>query len=126
MEDERFSPGIFVEHQRASSASEIWGVVEKAASQFRNGNMPDAIQTDRSGRCRGQINIPTPDKGAAIVNANCNASTVTNANPRSEGQSAMSRRHCCAIYSLTIGRGTSTMTVAPAIDARHLCVRSAY
>ena len=88
--------------------------------------MPDAIQTDRSGRCRRKVNIPTPDKGTAIVDANYDASTVTDPNPRSKGQSAMSRRHFCATYSLTIGRATSTVTVASAIDARHLCVRSAH
>src|SRR6516225_1115553 len=49
-------------------------------SQSRNGDMPDAIQSYSSGSCRGQINIPTPDKGAAIVNANRDASPVTDAN----------------------------------------------
>ena len=63
-------------------------------SQSRNGDMPDAIQTNSSGRRRGQINIPTLDPRAAIVNANCDASTVTDANVRAKWQLAMSRRHC--------------------------------
>jgi len=40
---------------------------------------------------------PPPHKGAAIVNANYDASTVTDAHPRAEWQPTMSRCHCCAI-----------------------------
>jgi len=63
-------------------------------SQLRKSDVPGAIQTNSSGRRRGQINIPTLDPRAAIVNANCDASTVTDANVRAKWQSAMSRRHC--------------------------------
>ena len=60
------------------------------------------------------------------VNANCDASTMTDANPRAKWQSAMSRCHCRAIYSPSTGCATSAITVASAVDACHLCMRSAH
>jgi hypothetical protein len=88
--------------------------------------MPEAAQTDSSSRCRGQIDIPTSNKGATIVDMNCNASAVTDAKPGAKRQPSMSRRHCRAIYSLSIGRAASAITVASAIDACHLRMRRAY
>src|SRR6516164_2257128 len=42
----------------------------------------------------GDRSISLPDKGAAIVNANRDAFTVTDANPRAKRQPTMSRCHC--------------------------------
>ena len=75
-------------------ARRIAANVAKLPSQLRKSDMPGAIQTNSSGRRRGKINIPAPDPGAAIVNANCDASTATDANVRAKWQSAMSCCHC--------------------------------
>jgi hypothetical protein len=85
---------ILPETRKPIGSDEIAANVAKLPSQLRNSDMPGAIQTNSSSRRRGQINIPTPDPGAAVVNANCDASTVTDANVRAKWQSAMSRCHC--------------------------------
>jgi hypothetical protein len=103
-----------------------WDGTEGAPSQPRNSDMPDAGQTNSSGRCRGQINIPTPDKGAAIVNANSDAAPVTDANPRAKWQSAMSRCHCSTIYSLSIGCTTSAIAAPSTVDACHIGLANAH
>jgi len=112
---------------RGTPSHNLRRCVECAAqpSQSRNADTPGTTQTNGSGRRRGQINIPTLNPRAAIVNANCDASTVTDTNVRAKRQSAMSRCHCRAIYSLPIGCATSAITVTSAVDACHLCMCSA-
>ena len=95
-------------------------------SYSRNSDTPSATQTNSSARRGGQINIPTMNPGAAIVDANCDTSSVTDANARAKWQSAMSRRHRGTIYPLPIGCATSAIAIASAVDACHLCMRNTH
>jgi hypothetical protein len=56
-------------------------------------------------------------KGAAIVDAHCHASLVTNLNKSAEWQRAMRRRHRSAVQTLTARGATAAESVRSAVDA---------
>ena len=85
--------------------------------------MPCFVQADGSGGCWGQVDVSTSNPRAAVVDANRDASAVTNADLGAERQSAMGGCHRRAIQSLSTRSLVAAETVTSAIDTRYFCMR---
>jgi len=64
--------------------------------------MASFIKADRPCCCRRQIDVPTSDPWAAIINTNCHTSAMTDHNKRAERQGTMRGRKSRAIQALTV------------------------
>jgi len=85
--------------------------------------MSALMQSDRPGRGRRQIEILSAHPRSAIIDSDCDASIVADANVRAEWQSAMCRGHCQAIEAFPTRRSVPAQAVGSAIDARNLRIR---
>ena len=80
--------------------------------------MTGFIQADRPCCRRRQIDVPTSNPWAAIINANCHTSAMTDHNKRAERQGTMRGRESRAIQALTVCGSVTTETITPAVDTR--------
>src|SRR6516165_227289 len=73
-----------------------------ARAAHRHADMASFIEADRPCCGRRQIDVPTSDPWAAIINTNCDAPAMTDHNKRAERQGTMRGRKSRAIQALTV------------------------
>ena len=89
-----------------------------ARAARRHTDMASFIEADRPCCCRRQIDVPTSNPWAAIINTNCHTSAMTDHNKRAERQGTMRGRKSRAIQALTVCGSVTTETITPAVDTR--------
>jgi len=87
--------------------------------------MPRRVQTDGSSGCWRQVDVSTSNPRTAIVDADCDASAVANANVSTKRQSAVSGCQCRTIKAFSARRLTTAETITLAINARYFRTRGA-
>src|SRR3974377_2422722 len=89
-----------------------------ARAAHRHTDMAGFVESDRPRCCRRQIDVPTSNPWAAIINTNCHTSAMTDHNKRAARQGTMRGRKSREIQAPPVWVWMTTETITPAVDTR--------